>query len=149
MAQKYLVALDRARLRIYRFSQQPGQFTPSIQPVDALDFPSASADAKREKDRAGRFATFPGSYSDLSTDGAPLSDDEGEDQQIVDQIVRRISGFLEKNPDSTWTLASGSAFRDEVIEALPDPFRRRLDRVISKDLLNLPPVELREHFVAR
>lgn len=146
MAEKYLVTLDRAHLRFYRFSQQPGQFTPSIQPVDAFDLPSS--DGLNEADPTGRYAgakSWPNSHP---ADEVPPLPDRGQ-TQAAELLAERITSFLEKRPNSTWKLAAGSALRDVVIAALPEAVRLRLDQVISKDLVNVPPVELREHFALR
>ena len=43
-------------------------------------------------------------------------------------------------------LAAPASLRNELIEALPDSVQRRLDQVVSKDLVNVPPAELRTHF---
>lgn len=149
MAEKYLVTLDRARLRFYRFSQQPGQFTPSIQPVDAFDLPpNPSSAGLNEADPTGRYTgakSWPNSHP---ADEVPSLPDRGQ-IQAAELLAERITTFLEKRPNSTWKLAAGSALRDVVIAALPEAVRLRLDQVISKDLVNVPPVELREHFALR
>lgn len=149
LVQKYLVTLDRARLRIYRFSQQPGQFTPSIQPVDALDLPQKrNPYFTHENDLAGRFSHSKGWAPALPADEVPPLQDEDQ-SRVVELLAERIGSFMEKNPNSTWKLAAGSALRDAVINALPESVRLRLDQVIAKDLVNVPPVELREHFALR
>lgn len=149
MAHKYIIAADRAHLRIYRYSQQPGQFTPSIQPVDAFDIPETKHSySDSESDIGGR---FPGSKSRTGIpsidENLPITDER--DHDIAEQLVDRITDFLEKHPNSTWDFAASSVLRSLVVNALPDPVRLRLDQVISKDLVNVPPVELRQHFALR
>lgn len=149
MAQKFIIAADRTHLRIYRYSQQPGQFTPSIQPVDAYDFPEANHSfAGTETDLAGRFPASKSWPSSSSLDECMATTEE-RDRHIAEQLVERITAFLEKYPNSTWDFAAGSALRSQVIDALPDAARLRLDQVISKDLVNVPPIELRQHFALR
>ena len=146
MAYKYLVTLDRARLRIYRFSQQPGQFTPSIQPVDAVDFPqSQNPYLSNDLDMAGRFSGFKGRTGGMPVDERSSMQEEAE-RSVIEQLTEHISDFLEKNPHSTWDLAVSSALRDKVVGALPESVRLSLDQIISKDLVNVPPAELREQF---
>lgn len=149
MAHKFLVALDRAHLRIYRFSQQPGQFTPSIQPVDALDVPEGGHSFfSSETDRASRLSHGATRFNSESFhEQPPLEDDQ--ELRVVERLVERISDFFALNPHAPWHLAASSSLRDKVIKALPEAVRLRLDRVISKDLINVPPIELREHFVLR
>ena len=149
MGHKFIIAADRAHLRIYRYSQQPGQFTPSIQPVDAYDIPEGEHSyADSQSDLSGRFSAGKSRSSGLSLDEhVPVADER--EREIVEQLAERITVFLEKHPNSTWDFAAGSGLRSHVIDALPDSVRLRLDQVISKDLVNVPPVELRQHFALR
>src|SRR5690349_4658971 len=145
MAQKFIIAVDRAHLRIYRYSQQPGQFTPSIQPVDSLDIPEGhDSYTDNDSDMAGRFPGSRGRSGGMSIDER-LPMKEEHMRTIVEQLADRITAFLEKHPNSTWDMAVGAPLRSQLVDALPDPVRRRLDQVISKDLVNVPPAELREH----
>lgn len=149
MAHKFIIAADRAHLRIYRYSQQPGQFTPSIQPVDALDIPESDrAYADSDADLGGRFAPSRSRGQGLSLDEPVVSHDE-RDRAVAGQLAERITVFLQKHANSTWDFAASAALRDHVIEALPDSIRLRLDQVISKDLVNVPPAVLRQHFALR
>ena len=147
MADRYIIAADYAHLRIYRYSQEPGQFTPTLQPVDAFDFPESPR-------------SYPGHEPDVSgglyaENGRNLAAEERipfqEDVQrrSSDKLAARISSFMLSNPNSTWDLAADSSLRDDLIDHLPDAVRRRLNQVISRDLVNAPPAELREHFALR
>lgn len=149
MPAKYLVTLDRLHLRIYRYSQQPGQFTPSIQPLDAFDLPNReNFYGSDRQERRARFVDSRNRAAELLDDDPPPSQEEQE-MRLVERLVERISYFLEKNPESTWNLAANPALRDQVMNMLPENLRLRLVQVISKDLVNVPPVELREHFALR
>ncbi len=146
MADRYIIAADLAHLRIYRYSQEPGQFTPSLQPVDAFDFPDGKHSyTSREADISGRFPGSHGRSPGMSSDERlPLQ--EEVHRRSVDLIVERISSFMESNPNSTWDLAAGSSLRNALLESLPDGVRRRLNQVVSKDLVNTSPADLRSHF---
>jgi hypothetical protein len=146
MAEKFIIAADRAHLRIYRYSQAPGQFTPSIQPVNALDFPEGKrAYSENDTDFAGRFQGSKGRPGGMSIDER-LPMQEEQERRIVDELAGQIAAFMEKRPNSTWDLAAPSSIRNELIDALPETVQRRLDQVVSKDLVNVPPAELRAHF---
>jgi len=149
MADRYIIAADLAHLRIYRYSQEPGQFTPSLQPVDAFDFPDGRRSyVSREADVAGRFPGSHGRSPGMSSDERlPLQ--EEVHRRSVELIVERITSFIESNPNSTWDLAAGSNLRNHLLETLPDGVRRRLNQVISKDLVNVSPADLRTHFALR
>lgn len=146
MAEKFIITADRAHLRIYRYSQAPGQFTPSIQPVNALDFPEGKRSySENDTDFAGRFQGSKGRPAGMSIDER-LPMQEEQERRIADELASQIAAFMEKRPNSTWDLAAPASLRNELIEALPDSVQRRLDQVVSKDLVNVPPAELRAHF---
>ena len=144
MAEKFIIAADRAHLRIYRYSQGPGQFTPSIQPVDAMDLPeSRLSRADEELESADRYTDSPTRIGAMPLkEGVPVQ----QERRVTDELAAQIGAFMEKRPNSTWDLAAPSSIRNELIEALREPIRRRLDQVVSKDLVNVPPAELRAHF---
>jgi len=149
MADRYIIAADLAHLRIYRYSQEPGQFTPSLQPVDAFDFPDGRRSPySRDTDMAGRFPNSHGRSPGMSSDER-LPYEEEVHRRSVELIVERITSFMQSNPNSTWDLAAGSNLRNALLETLPDGVRRRLNQVISKDLVNVSPADLRTHFALR
>jgi Protein required for attachment to host cells len=149
MAPKYLVTLDRTHLRIYRYSQQPGQLTPSIQPVDAPDIPTKpNSYAVNETVGAGGLPGFAGGLQGTSADLRRPVQEDGEGR-VVELLAERIANFLEAHPHSVWNMAATSGLRDEVIQALPEQARLRLDQVVERNLINVPPAELREHFSLR
>ena len=145
MAEKFIIAADRARLKIYRYAQAPGQFTPSIQPVNPAElletrrpYPAPEAQfASRHSGAAARSRSFPPS------EGVPVRE---ESIVPVADLALQIGKFLEKKADATWDLAAPGAMLEELIDALPEDVRRRLDQVVTKDLVNVPPIELRAHF---
>lgn len=138
MADRLIIAADRNRLRIYRFAKAPGQFTASIQPVDAMDLVDSDA----------RLNATPLSVWRESMD-TRAEELRAERARRVALLSARIAEFLAENPGPTWDFAAAATLRDEVLELLPEPARRRMDRVIAKDLVTAPPAELREHFALR
>ena len=149
MADRYIIAADNAHLRIYRYSQEPGQFTPSLQPVDFFDFPETSpAYISREEDVSGRFPSS-GDQSTREPFENSIPSREDVPRRSTEVLIERIAAFMQSNPNSTWDLAAGAAIKNELLEELPDGVRRRLNQVISKDLINVPPAEIREQFALR
>ena len=146
MAEKFIIAADRARLKIYRFAQAPGQFTPSIQPVNAIEL----LDRKQpyppaENTFALRFGGHRGRGGSLSA-GEGLPEAETEESLSPAELTDQITAFLEKHPEAIWDLAVPGSLRDDLLEALPEEVRLRLDQVVTKDLVNVTPMELRAHF---
>lgn len=146
MAERYLITADRAHLRIYRYSQEPGQYTPSIQPVDALDLQEARHSYLDGADLPGRFPT-PAARGLAAEERAPLEMER--DQELIEQLAERIAVFMQHNPNSTWDLAAPSTLHNQLVDSLPDAVRRRLNQIIPRDLVNVPPAELREQFALR
>ena len=150
MPDRYIIAADLAHLRIYRYSQEPGQFTPSLQPVDAFDFPNGRRSPySRETDMSGRFPGSKGTLTAGMSSDERLPYEEEVHRRSVELIVERITSFMQSNPNSTWDLAAGANLRNALLETLPDGVRRRLNQVISKDLVNVSPADLRTHFALR
>jgi hypothetical protein len=150
MPERYLITADRAHLRIYRYSQEPGQYTPSIQPVDALDIPEGRASyTDAESDASGRFpgSRGPGHHGMSSNERLPL--EREEERNLAALLAERIAVFMQHNQNSTWDLAAPSALHAHLLDCLPDAVRRRLNQIIPRDLVNVPPAELREHFALR
>lgn len=147
MAEKYIIAADRAHLRIYRYSQQPGQFTPSLQPVDALDLDDEASFSRTSTELPGRFSASP-----FLSDPIPRSEEvqtRDKPAQMTERLAERIAVFMARRANASWDLAANPALANELFELLPEPIRARLNRVVSKDLVNVPPAELREHFSLR
>ncbi len=147
MAEKYIIAADRTHVRIYRYSQEPGQFTPSLQPVDALDLVDENEFSRNQIDLPGRFSNSP-----FGTDIVPRKEEvhsSADKTLLTDRLADRIAVFMSRRPNATWDLAANAALANELFELLPEPIRARLNRVVSKDLINVPPAELREHFALR
>ena len=148
MAEKFIITADRARLRIYRYAQAAGQFTPSLQPVNTTESAprGAGISARAAGGASSRTSTFPSRVG-----GYPLQEHVGTHAEQVqpptaEELAAQIATFLEKRADSTWDFGAPAAIQNEILDALPESVRRRLDRIVTKDVVNLPPVDLRSHF---
>ncbi len=141
----FLVALDRARLRIYRERRQPGQDHTQLELVEAIDFPEGfSAFTERDTDAAGR---FPGSKG-----GAGMSIDERlpmlreYERRRANDLAAELDSFLAKRPYATWDLAAGPTICRAVLGRLSRESEARLRRSVMKDVVKQPPAAI--HFPA-
>jgi Protein required for attachment to host cells len=142
MPERYIITADRARLRIYRYSQEPGQLTPSIQPVDALDLQPAKKAVRTET------PVTDDSFSPAAWSSPPIDHraDGEHEKRAVGELAGTIEAFLSGVPHADWNFAAPSVLGDAILDNLSDPARRKLDQVVSKDLVNAPPAELRQYF---
>jgi hypothetical protein len=156
MNSHYFVIADHSRARIFTERTEPGQTTPGLEEVFAMDFAQGRAGyTDNDSDMAGRFQS---SKSQGAAPGSPagrsgMSIDERLPMQreahrrAVTEISRAIETFLELRPDSSWDFAAGPSMHNAVLERLPAAIRSRLRNSLSKDLVKQPVAELRERFL--
>ncbi|PTY08506.1 hypothetical protein DB347_02685 [Opitutaceae bacterium EW11] len=146
MLGKFIITADRYRLRIYRYAKARGQFTPSIQPVDALDLREDVETPRADPappSAVGAVAAAAAPGEEMPEPGVMLA------RQATAQFSAKIASFLAEQPDATWDFAAPASMRDSVIELLPESVRSRLGQTVAKDLVQAPPAELREHFALK
>jgi hypothetical protein len=151
----YIVIADHAHLRIFTETSSPGQSTPTLREVHAMDFPQGRTSyVDRDTDMAGRFQ---GSKQQGAAPGAPVArtgmsiderlpmQREAERRQI-DDLARAIEAFFISQPEGTWDFAAGPSTHNAILEQLPPHVRARLRSSVAKDLVNQPTSELVGHF---
>lgn len=151
----YILLADQGHLRIFDERSSPGQRTPTLVEVQALDFPQGRANyTHNDTDMAGRFQ---GSKQQGVGPGAPtartgMSIDERlpmqreVERRSIGDLVESIETFLSPKPDATWDFAAGPAVHNAVLEKLTPAVRTRLRKSVAKDLVNQPTSELLGHF---
>lgn len=144
----YILAFDRGHLRVYAETVVPGQSKPRLDIVEAMDFPAAKQNyTGNETDSAGRFPGSDGRTGGMSIDERlPL---QGEElRREAGQIADQINQFFAERPQATWDLAAAPELYAAMIDDIAPDLRRRLKRVLSKDLVNHNPEDLLAHFVS-
>lgn len=142
----FVLVADRSHLRIFREERLPGQQTPGLRLVSAVDFPEGrAAVTERDSDQAGRFPGGTAAGGGMSTDER-LSVAREQDRRIADLIAERMRRFLEMHAFAAWSWASGPDLHQAVLNRLPPGMRNRLRRALQKDLSNVPERELVEQF---
>jgi len=157
MSEHYIVTLDQGHLKIYGERVAPGQFTPGLQQVQAMDFPLGKRNyTERDTDQAGRFSS---SKNQAASPGAPakgaragMSIDERlpmqreEVRRRARELADQIEHFFQQHPDASWDYAAGPELNGTVLEMISPALRQRLRRSVAKDLVNQRVDEVRAHF---
>jgi hypothetical protein len=162
MSEHYIVTLNAGHLRIFEERQNPGQFTPTLQSVEALDFPAGrQAYTDRETDQAGRFGSSKHQSAGQGAPGAPGGSTTGRSGMSIDErlpmqreearrrakeLAAEIDKFFGARPEATWDFAAGPELNGAVLEQISRPVRERIKRSVAKDLVNQRTDELRAHF---
>src|SRR3954470_6583332 len=107
MSDHFIIALDQGHLRIYAERKAPGQFTPGLQQVEAMDFPlGKKAYTANDTSMAGRFPQDRGRHPGGSIDER-LPMKEEADRRRAGQLAAEVEVFLANRPDATWDFAAG------------------------------------------
>ena len=155
MSEHYIVTADQGHLRIYAERHPPGQFSPSLELVESMDFPGGKHSySDRDTDVAGRFSSSKnqGAGSGMPTGRQGMSIDERlpmqreESRRRAKEVAGEIDDFLQQHPDAQWDFAAGPELNNTVLELLSSAVRKRLRRTVSKDLVNQRVDEVRAHF---
>ena len=157
MSEHYIVTLDHGHLRIYAERMPPGQYTPALQQVEAMDFPLGKhSPSDRDTDMAGR---FPGAKKQSSGVGGPgkvgptgMSIDERlpmqreESRRRAKELAAEIDAFFRQRPEASWDFAAGPELNGTVLALISPGVRQRVRRTVAKDLVNQRVDEVRAHF---
>lgn len=155
MREHYIVTADHGHLRIYIERSSPGQRTPALDPVEAMDFPQGKKSyTDRDTDMAGRFASSkhqaPGPGNPTARTGMSIDErlpmQREESRRRAKDLAAEIEAFFQPRRDATWDFAAGPDLNSTVLELLSPDVRQRMRRSIAKDLVNQPGDEVRAHF---
>ena len=159
MSEHYIVIADRAHLRIYAERTPPGQQSPGLEQVEAMDFPGGkNSYVDRDTDVAGRFPSSnrqspgPGNPAGgLGRTGGSIDErlpmQREEERRRVKEIASEIDAFFaSRGGEVSWDFAAAPDLNRAVLEHLSRDVRDRLRRTVSKDLVNQRVDEVRAHF---
>lgn len=149
MAERFAVALNRGSIRFYEHSHPVGQTTPALRPVQSLDVPAGRRGYQDTVPyQAGRHPSNPQSgsnYEGMSIDER-LPGQEEQERRAFDEVAREVEAFFAARPNCEWDYAAPPGVHQAVLERLSPQVKQRIRRQLTKDLTNMPPHELREHF---
>jgi hypothetical protein len=155
MSEHYIVAVDHGHLRIYVERNSPGQRTPALDRVEAMDFPAGKKGyTDRETDMAGRFASSkhqsPGPGGPTQRTGMSIDErmpmEREEARRRAKELAAEIDAFFQRRPDATWDFAAGPELNGALLDLLSAQVRQRVRRSVTKDLVNQRGDEVRAHF---
>jgi hypothetical protein len=154
MSERYIVTLDHGHLRIFEERHPPGQLSPALMQVEAMDFPAGRHSyTDRETDMAGRFPTSKnqsiggatGARTGMSIDERlPMQREEA--RRRARELANEVDQFFQQRPEAQWDFAAGPDLNHAVLELLSPGVRRRLRRSVAKSLVNQRVDEVRAHF---
>lgn len=155
MSDHFIVTLDHGHLRIYAERHPPGQQSPALEQVQAMDFPGGKYHyTDRDTDMAGRFNSskhqrpapgHPTARTGMSIDERlPMQREEG--RRRARELAAEVDHFFQQRPDASWDFAAGPELNNLVLELVSKSVRERLRRSVSKDLVNQRVDEVRAHF---
>lgn len=154
MSDRYIVTLDHGHLRIFEERNPPGQLSPALVQVEAMDFPAGrNSYTDRETDMAGRFPTSKnqsiggstGARTGMSTDER-LPMQREEERRRARELADEVDQFFQQRPEAQWDFAAGPELNNAVVELLSPGVRQRLRRSVAKSLVNQRVDEVRAHF---
>lgn len=155
MNSHYVVIADHGHLKIFKEQLAPGQSTPGLDEVYAMDFPQGRVSyVGNDTDMAGRFQGSkqqggapgaPGARTGMSIDERLPMEREADRRQVED-VATAIDVFLGGQPTASWDFAAGPSGHNAILERLSPPVRARVRNSISKNLVNQPKAELLGHF---
>jgi hypothetical protein len=157
MSEHYFVAADHGHLRVYLEQQSPGQNTPGVQAVEAMDFPQGKQSyTERDTDMAGRFNSSrhqsPGPGQPTQRTGMSIDErlpmELEESRRRVRDLAAELNAFFAQRPNATWDFAAGPDLNGRVLDALTPEVRRRIRKAVTKDLVNQSGNDVRAHFSA-
>lgn len=155
MSEHYIVTCDAGHLRIYAERNGPGQFTPTLQQVESMDFPAGRQSyTDRDTDMAGRFGSSKqqgaGAGSPIGRTGMSIDErlpmKREESRRRAKDLAAEIEHFFTQRPNATFDFAAGPELNGAVLDELSAGTRRRIKRSVAKDLVNQRLDELRAHF---
>ena len=144
----YIVAADRARLRIYQEDPTVEAVDASLQIASSFDLPSGKNHyTSRDTDQAGR---FPGPRGKGTAMGGSIDERlpmlEEQQRRAAAELGARMNEFFRQHPDATWDFAAGPVVHRGILDVLDPDVRERLGAALVKELVNQPLPELRDHF---
>ena len=155
MREHYVVTADHGHLRIYVERNAPGQRSPALDQVEAMDFPKGKRSyADRETDMAGRFASskhkMPAPGNPAARNGMSIDErlpmQREESRRRAKEIAGEVDAFFQQRPDATWDFAAGPDLNGTLLELLSPAVRQRMRRSLAKDLVNQRGDDVRAHF---
>jgi ATP-dependent exoDNAse (exonuclease V) beta subunit len=144
VSEHFIVAADRAHLRIYQ--QESAGEDYDMQIASSLDLASGKQSyTARDTDQAGRFPGSKGTSPGGSIDER-LPMQEEQQKRAAAEVGAHVNEFLQQHPGATWDFAAGPVMHRAILDVLDPDVRKRLGATLVKELVNQPLPELRAHF---
>lgn len=141
----FVVVLDRAHLNIFQVKNGGHAARVRFEPVESAHLPAGRKHyTDRDSDQAGRFGTRVGPAGASIDERLPMQNEH--ERRLAADLAARLGRFLQEHDHATWDYAAGPALHRAVLDRLPAAARSRLERALSKELVQPSPAELEAHF---
>lgn len=143
-AEHFVILADRAGVHILAEDHPPGQRTATLRILQHQVFPLGHEGyADRDSAPQGRFPHSPRRGGMSIDERLPMQQEQ--ERRLIDLIGRTIAGFLRQHPAATWDFAAGAPLHRALLDQLAPDMRRRLRRLLPKELTGQPVESLAGH----
>ena len=146
---RFVAVVDRGFLRVFRLTDSPNGRPPHLEPVDEWR-PAEAHEKTSDKvtDDAGRFPS--GHARNPAIGDLTIGERHGieleETRRLVRRLAERVGAILEREDAERSYLAVSAPIHQQFLAALDSRSRRRISRVLARDLSRTPPGEILAHF---
>jgi len=155
MKSSFFIVADRGNLKAFRVEKVPTDHPPRMQLVQAFSFVDAHMKVSEiNTDLAGGYPAGGGAPNGKGG-GMRHQNSIAEkhysiefDRRSAKQLAETIAELLKQEQPGTWSFAAPAEIREAVLGQLSPELRKSLAECIARDLVNVPPGELLEHFTA-
>jgi hypothetical protein len=152
MNSSFFITADRGNLKAYRAEKAPAGRSPRLELVEAISLADAHLSVtERFTDEAGSFPTQTGAGSRQTMQGNSIAErhyDIEDDRRIMKQLAKHIGDILHREKPDGWSFAAPAEIHNAVISEVEPSLREQLLERLPRDLVNVPPDQLLEHFSA-
>lgn len=146
MSEHYIVTLNQGQLRIYAETRSPSQFQPRLEVVDAVDL-NGDASRSGDVDRPLMTRFHPVGQRPPETQRAERGPRrERRRVRTSSLLATELDAFMRQRPTASWDFAAAPAVYRAVMKEMSADTRRRLKRLLSPELAQQGPDDVRSHF---
>ena len=152
MNSNFFIVADRGNLKAYRARKTPAGRPPRAELVEAISLVAAHlSENERFTDDAGAFPAQTGSGSGQTVQANSIGErhyEIEETRRSVKQLAKHIAGILHREKPERWSFAAPAEIQDAVLAELEPRLSSQVSERVARDLANIPPQQVLEHFSA-
>ncbi len=155
MKSSFFIVADRGNLKAFRVEKVPTNHAPRLHLVQAFSF--VDGHLKVSEMNTDLEGGFPAGGGPPSGQGGGMRHQNStaekhynieHDKRAAKQLAETITELLTQERPGTWSFAAPGEIKEAVLSHLEPGMRKGLAESLSRDLVNVPPQQLLEHFTA-